>query len=405
MGMKNRSKRNVVESNNDCKRPKLKNDLTIETLLAKKNLTADEFSVAVDLVCNDPSNRLKLIGKQLGYYFCNDNLARDVFYSNKFKEDSIKYDKQNVMELKYVQSAKRMLLLDASIEDIQKALEVCNNSELKLVQIGDVMCIQRLEPIPPLIRNLFNKNKWGKFGETLETIHAAGCLVKISDIPPSFDGWQSVKDELARLLSAKICYISPIIAERSCFAWIGHFNNDIQMIKNLNNVPFNISLIETMDLYGEMLKSMKPKALQTRAKEMQRIHHAAISRPFQLDNLTFRNFAHLKRLLKDLLDKTPRGTDIPSSSVAEQVLKSTLNYHPKVTEKLGNNEGWKIKCFKVDMSVKGDESTKCFFITLYRNNEVKFEDFSITKCLASLRNVIHNLPKATSTDVVDTLIA
>lgn len=105
------------------------------------------------------------------------------------------------MELKYVQSAKRMLLLDASIEDIQKALEVCNNSELKLVQIGDVMCIQRLEPIPPLIRNLFNKNKWGKFGETLETIHAAGCLVKISDIPPSFDGWQSVKDELARLLS------------------------------------------------------------------------------------------------------------------------------------------------------------------------------------------------------------
>ncbi|GIX60815.1 la domain protein [Babesia caballi] len=346
----------------------------VEAFLGKSRVTDEEFKMV--LLHATPEQRLRFIQRQIGHYLSNENLSRDNFYHQKFKEDSAKTGVDHVLELKYILSAKRMLDIKATPEDVKAALGSHPLPGITLEELSDTLYVKKSDGLPRYEgRKLFEKKK--KFGETQDTYHAAGPILFVSNIPDGVREWQPVKDALQENKQIRVRFISPVSDSGSCFAWVSKSPEAMSAVKELSPVlegaTLQVSLIDSDEKYREFISTLKPSILSSRNKDLQRVHSEIMSSPLDIGGLTIRNFGCLRPLLNGVLDSCDHGTTIAVDSQAGILLQYIIEFHPRAAEKLckGNRtlvgfeiamgafkEGSKKKCFLV--VTKDDSSGKEF---------------------------------------------
>lgn len=367
----------------------------VEEFLGKSRVTDEEFKMV--LAHANAEQRLRFIQRQIGHYLSNENLSRDNFYNQKFKEDSANTGVEHVLELRYILSAKRMLDIKATPEDVKKALAEHPLDGISLEEISDSLYIKKSDGLPRFEgRKLFEKKK--KFGETQGTYHVAGPILFISNIPSDVKEWLPVKEALQENKQVRVRFISPISDRGYCFAWISKSNEAMSAVKDLaaklNDQELKVELVETEEKYKEFISTLKPSVLSSRNKDLQRIHSGIMSSPLEINGLAIRNFGCLKPLLNAVLESSDHGTAIPADSQAGLVLQYVLDFHPRATEKLRKDERTLVG-FEVALAAfKEGMKKKCFLVvTQDKKTEKEYkEDFSISKCLECLRVMAYKIP-------------
>ncbi|EDO08069.1 hypothetical protein BBOV_III005060 [Babesia bovis T2Bo] len=378
----------------------------VEVLLGKSRVTDDEFKVILARATAD--QRLRFIQRQIGHYLSNENLSRDNFYHQKFQEGSSKEGVEHVMDLKYILSAKRMLDIKATADDVKSALESHPITGISIEEISGIVYVKKSDGLPRYEgRKLFEKKR--KFGETNDTYHAAGPIIFISNIPSSVQEWQQVKDALQESKQIRVRFISPISDSGHCFAWVCKSPEALGIVKELSPVidgnTLSVSLVDTDEKYKEFIATLKPSILSSRNKDLQRVHSEIMSSPLDINGLILRNFGCLRPLLNGLLESSDNGTKIPLKSQAGILLQFVLDFHPRKAEKLCVSQR-SICGFEVAMGTFKEGSKKKCFLVVTRDNssghEYK-EDFSISKCLECLRLKAHTIPKTDKREFIKSL--
>uniref|UniRef100_A0A3B0MMM6 La domain containing protein, putative n=1 Tax=Theileria annulata TaxID=5874 RepID=A0A3B0MMM6_THEAN len=385
---------NLESSDNPSKRRD--DSFNIDLILKKERIDNDDFNVIV--LHASPEQRLDFIIRQLSFYLSPDNLSIDHFYHSKFKEDSANIGVENVMDVKYILSAKRMMEIKATIEDIKKVISENLIPNLSFHDFEGTLYIKLNDPLPKYVgkKPIIKK----KFGETPETFHVAGPIVKITNIPLDVKEWTLVKQAINNTNKAKVKFISSI-SEGSCYAWLSKTSNlsDLMAEKPLvNGSPINIELIND----------------ESEFKKLESVR-----------NFVVRNFGSIKTLLNNLLNEVEVGTQLSLESEPGQLVRNfniitlqltyILEYHPNSKEKKGGNsrtlfgyevgtngsrDGKNKKCFKVvTKSLEGENLAH--EVLLY--NLIFLKDLSITKCLEGLKLVIHTFNRPERTDFIKSL--
>ncbi|GFE53131.1 la domain-containing, putative [Babesia ovis] len=378
----------------------------VEVLLGKPRVTDEEFKVILSKAT--PAQRLRFIQRQISHYLSDENLSRDNFYHQKFQEASSREGIEHVMELKYILSAKRMLDIKATPEDVKEVLSTHPLNGISIEEISGTLYVKKTNGLPRYEgRKLFEKKK--KFGETQETYHAAGPILFISNIPSTVKEWQQVKDAIQENQQVRVRFISPVSDSGCCFAWVCKSPESMSAVKNLSPVlegtTLKVSLVDSDDKYKEFITTLKPSILNSRNKDLQRVHSEIISSPLDINGVLVRNFGSLRPLFNGLLESCDNGTKIALDSQAGILLQFVLDFHPRKSEKLCKSQ--RSLCgFEVAMGTfKEGSKKKCFMVVTKDNStgqEYK-EDFSISKCLESLRLMAHTIPKTDKRDFVKSL--
>ncbi|ORM41896.1 uncharacterized protein BXIN_0525 [Babesia sp. Xinjiang] len=378
----------------------------VESLLGKSRVTDEEFKVVLSKAT--PDQRLRFIQRQLSHYLSNENLSRDNFYHQRFQEASSKKGVDHVMELKYILSAKRMLELRATPEDLKAALSAHPLPGISIEEFSDTLYVRKSDGLPRFEgRKLFEKKK--KFGETQDTYHAAGPIVFISNIPDSTREWQQVKDAIQQNKQVRVRFISPVTDSGTCFAWISKTPESMSAVKELSPVlegtTLKVSLIDSDDKYKEFISTLKPSILSSRNKDLQRVHSEIMSSPLDIGGVLLRNFGCLRGLLNGVLESYDHGTRIPVDSQAGILLEFVLDFHPRKSEKLCKSQR-SLVGFEIALGTfKEGSKKKCFLVVTKDNStgEEFKEDFSISKCIECLRIMAHTIPKTDKRDFVKSL--
>ncbi|CDR97057.1 hypothetical protein, conserved [Babesia bigemina] len=378
----------------------------VETLLGKSRVTDEEFKVVLSHAT--PEQRLRFIQRQIGHYLSNENLSRDNFYHQKFTEDSSKAGVENVLELKYILSAKRMLDIKATSEDVKSALDANPLPGISLEEISGTLYVRKNDGLPRFEgRKLFEKKK--KFGETHDTYHAAGPILFISNVPESVREWTPVKEALQKDKQVRVRFISPVSDNGTCFAWVNKSPEVMTAVKELapelEGAVLHVSLVDSEERYKEFISTLKPSILSSRNKELQRIHSEIMSSPLEINGLVIRNFGSIRPLLNGVLESSDHGTAIAVDSQAGVLLKFVLDFHPRAYEKLCKSHR-SLVGFEIAVGAfKEGSKKKCFLVITKDNNSGKEykEDFSISKCLECLRVMAHTIPKTEKRDFIKSL--
>ncbi|KAK2196696.1 Winged helix DNA-binding domain superfamily [Babesia duncani] len=380
---------------------------SLEVILAKPHINDDDFKKI--LTEATPEQRLFFIQRQLGYYISHDNLSHDQFYHDKFKECSKNTGHENVLDTKYVLSAKRMVDIGAKPDDLKAALDIHAIPNVSLVDINGSLHVKLEKGLPPFSGKRFYEKK-KKFGDTPDTFHAAGPLVIVSNIPAGIKEWSSVKEALQKASSSNIRFISPIGDEGRCFVWFSKNTKPSDVVDGISPTlegnTLEIKLINDEQHYKEFLSAMLPSVVFSRSKDLQRIQSSTMASPIDIDGLTIRNFGFIKCLLNDFLNASQVGQRVALDSNAGKVLRYILDYHPNASEKKGGASKV-LSCFEVvEDTGKDSKNKKRFSIILTdkkTSNETK-EDVSLSKCIDGLRTVAYKLPKATGKEFIKSLI-
>ncbi|KAK1933494.1 hypothetical protein X943_003899 [Babesia divergens] len=369
----------------------------VETLLGKSRVTDEEFKMVLAHATSD--QRLRFIQRQIGHYLSNENLSRDNFYHQKFKEDSAKTGIEHVLELKYILSAKRMSDIKATSDDVKAALSANPLAGISVEEISDTLYVKKSDGLPRFEgRKLFEKKK--KFGETADTYHVAGPILFVSNIPAGVKEWQPVKDALQEHAKLRVRFISPISDGGSCFVWASKSPEGIPDVKemspSLEGNILQIRLIENEEEYKGFISTLKPSILSSRNKDLQRLHSEIMSSPLDINGLAIRNFGCLRPLLNQVLESCDHGSAIPADSQAGILLKYVIDFHPRASEKLCKSHR-SLVGFEVSVGAfKEGSKKKCYLVVTKDNTSNKEfkEDFSISKCLECLRVMAHTIPKS-----------
>ncbi|KAF5153636.1 hypothetical protein TpMuguga_02g02115 [Theileria parva strain Muguga] len=376
----------------------------IDLILKKDRIDNDDFNVIV--LHASPEQRLDFIIRQLSFYLSPDNLSIDHFYHSKFKEDSANVGVENVMDVKYILSAKRMMEIKATIEDIKKVISENLIPNLSFHDFEGTMYIKLNDPLPKYVGKKPVVKK--KFGETPETFHVAGPIVKITNIPSDVKEWTSVKQAINGTNKAKVKFISPV-SEGSCYAWLSKTSNlsDLMGEKpQVNGAPINVDLINHETEFKKMESAMSLSTLNSRSKELQRIKSAAMAIPIEIGDFVVRNFGCIKTLLNNLLKEVEVGTKLSLESQPGKLLSYILEYHPNSKEKKGGSSR---TLFGYEVGTNGNKdgkNKKCFKVVLksLEGENLVHEDLSITKCLEGLKLVMHTFTKPERNDFIKSLV-
>jgi len=303
---------------------------------------------------------LKLVQKQVEYYFSDENLRYDKFFNDK-----ISGDKDGWLDMNLIISCAKMKAMRVSKDDVVEALK---ESKLEVREGSTAIRRQGNAKVPELQTRPTHQKK--------SSLHAhdGGVVAALSGIPEE-QSWVQVKAKLAEKLPQKVqlWFVSEVNDKNQCIVSTSPFDGDQQFFEELSLEVGGATLKSEVcqgDLLHQSLK-LVPKHVRDKRERESRKRQKERSRPIIVGTQRFLNVPALRGRVKEILNSRSDGEQLKPDGSDFKLIKSLLEFHPSGAEKSKGLVG-----IKVAKSTQGDN--RCFF--MIKEGGVD-EDFSAKKCL------------------------
>jgi len=327
---------------------------------------------------------LKMVRRQVEYYFSDENLRYDKFFSDK-----ISGDKEGWLDINLIISCAKMKAMRASKEDVWEALK---ESKLEVRKDSTGIRRQGNAKVPELQAQPTHQKK--------NSLHAhdGGVVAALSGIPEE-QSWVQVKAKLADKLPQKVqlWFVSEVSDKNQCIVATSPFDGDQKFFEEIALEVGGATLKSEVCQGDSLHQSLKlvPKHVRDKRERESRKRQKERKRPIILGTQRFLNVPALRGRVKEILNSRSDGEQLKPDGSDFKLIKSLLEFHPSGTEKSKGLVG-----IKVAKSIQGD--SRCFF--MIKEGGVD-EDFSAKKCLDAVElnpPYVPAVPKASGkTDKVE----
>merc|ERR1719215_1701470 len=303
---------------------------------------------------------LKMVRRQVEYYFSDENLRYDKFFNEK-----ISGEKDGWLDMNLILSCAKMKAMRASKEDVSEALK---ESKLEVREDGAAIRRQGNLKLPELQARPTHQKK--------NSLHAhdGGVVASLSGVPEE-QSWVQVKEKLAAKLPQKVqlWFVSEVNDKNRCIVATSPFDGDQKFFEELTLEVGGATLKSEVCQGDSLHQSLKlvPKHVRDKRERESRKRQKERNRPIILGTQRFLNVPALRGRVKEILNSRSDGEQLKPDGSDFKLIKSLLEFHPTGPEKSKGLVG-----IKVAKSIQGD--SRCFFMIKEGGVE---EDFSAKKCL------------------------